>query len=314
MAPLQQDFGMSLFSLLAALLLEQVRPLSYGRWVEEPLSRLANFLEQRCNTGERHSGMIAWLFAVGVLMLVSAGVHFLLSDLSPLLGWLWTVLVLYAAMGLGQFGRHYSGIQQALRVGDVAQARKRLAEWRRCPADGLSSAQVARLAIEEALCVSHRHLFGVLACFLLLPGPAGAALYRVSAFLAGSWDQCGDDADRNFGSFARRTFAIIDWVPVRLTAASFAIVGNFEDAVDCWRAQADKWPADGLSIVVASGAGALGVQLGTQASRAAERSAIGTGDEPDVDFMASTVGLVWRALVLWLLVLLLFGLASLVGG
>jgi cobalamin biosynthesis protein CobD/CbiB len=136
----------------------------------------------------------------------------------------------------------------------------------------------------------------------------------VSAFLAGCWDQGGDDADRNFGSFARRTFAIIDWVPVRLTAASFAIVGNFEDAVDCWRVQADKWPADGLSIVVASGAGALGVQLGTQASRAAERSAIGSGDEPDVDFMASTVGLVWRALVLWLLVLLLFGLASLVGG
>jgi cobalamin biosynthesis protein CobD/CbiB len=41
---------------------------------------------------------------------------------------------------------------------------------------------------------------------------------------------------------------------------------------------------------------------------------MGTGDAADVDFMQSAVGLVWRALVLWLLLLLLLGLASLVGG
>jgi adenosylcobinamide-phosphate synthase len=45
----------------------------------------------------------------------------------------------------------------------------------------------------------------------------------------------------------------------------------------------------------------------------AERAEIGTGEEADVDFMESAVGLVWRVLVLCLLLLLL-GLASLVGG
>ncbi|MBN8497378.1 hypothetical protein [Accumulibacter sp.] len=45
-----------------------------------------------------------------------------------------------------------------------------------------------------------------------------------------------------------------------------------------------------------------------------DRVEIGPGDEADVDFMESAVGLVWRALVLWCLLLLLLGLASLVGG
>ena len=37
------------------------------------------------------------------------------------------------------------------------------------------------------------------------------------------------------------------------------------------------------------------------------------GDEADADSMQSGIGLVWRALLLWLLMLLLLGLAGLTG-
>ena len=107
---------------------------------------------------------------------------------------------------------------------------------------------------------------------------------------------------------------------MRITAAGFAIVGNFEDAVYCWRTQANKWPdslsGSGIGIVLASGAGALGVRLGmpvVEAGEIADRAEIGTGDEADVEFMQSAVGLVWRALLLWLLLLLLLGFANMVG-
>ena len=126
MAQLQQDFGMSLLSLLATLLLEQVRPLSYGELVQKPLSRLADFLQHRFDAGERRNGLIGWLLGVGVLMLFSTGLHFLLSDLSPLPGWLWTVLVLSAAMRYRHCGHYYTGIQLARRADDVTQARNLL--------------------------------------------------------------------------------------------------------------------------------------------------------------------------------------------
>ena len=163
-------------------------------------------------------------------------------------------------------------------------------------------------------------MFGVLVCFFLLPGPCGAVLYRAAAVFADTWGRRNDDAAERFGKFSQQAFAVIDWLPLRITAAGFAIVGNFEDAVYCWRNQADKWPDDqlgsGIGIVLASGAGALGVRLGmpvVEAGEISDRAEIGTGDEADVDFMQSAVGLVWRALMLWLLLLLLLGFASMVG-
>jgi len=311
---------MSLFSLIAVLLIEQVRPLPYRRVIHEPLSRLARFLEAQFNAGERSQGQLAWLLAVGGLVLISGAVYAACYALNPLLAWLWNVLVLYLTMGFRQFSHCYSDIQLALRMDDVPYARKLLADWRGRSADGLSSSEIARLAIEEALTASHYHVFGVLVCFVLLPGPCGAVLYRAAAFFAGAWGRRTDADAGRFGKFSQQAFAVIDWLPLRLTAAGFAIVGNFEDAIYCWRTQADKWPdrqlGRGIGIVLASGAGALGVRLGMpvmEAGKLADRAEIGTGDEADVDFMQSAVGLVWRALLLCLLLLLLLGFARLVG-
>jgi adenosylcobinamide-phosphate synthase len=311
---------MALLSLVAVLLIEQVRPLPYPLVVQQPLSRLARFLEGLFNAGEETHGLIAWLIAVGGLVLLAGGAYAALYLISPLLGWSWTVLVLYLTMGFRQFSHYFTDIQLALRMDDLPRARQVLAQWRGRSADELSSSEIARLAIEEALSAAHRHVFGVLVCFILLPGPCGAVLYRAAAFFADQWGRSsGADAGR-FGAFSERAFALIDWLPLRLTAAGFAIVGNFEDAIYCWRTQADKWPdgslGRGIGIVLASGAGALGVRLGmpvVEAGEIADRAEMGTGDEADIDFMQSAVGLVWRALLLWLLLLLLLGLANLIG-
>ena len=70
------------------------------------------------------------------------------------------------------------------------------------------------------------------------------------------------------------------------------------------------------SIVLASGAGALGVQLGAPVAEGVEVAGgleLGLGDPADADTMQSAVGLVWRATVLWMLLLFLLELASLVG-
>jgi len=311
---------MALFSLIAVLLLEQFRPLPYQWVVHQPLSRLARTLERLFNAGERSHGIVAWLIGVGGLVLIAGGVYFALASFNPLLAWLWNVLVLYLTMGFRQFSHYYTDIQMALRMDDLPHARKLLTEWRGRPSDDLSSSTIARLAIEEALSASHRHVFGVLVCFVVLPGPSGAVLYRVAAFFADLWGTRKDDDAGHFGKFSQQAFAVIDWLPSRLTAAGFAIVGNFEDAVYCWRTQAEKWPdshlGDGIGVVLASGAGALGVRLGmpvVEGGEISDRAEMGTGAEADVDFMQSAVGLVWRALLLWLLLLFLMGFASLVG-
>ena len=309
---------MSLVSLIIALLIEQAKPLSYRQVVFGPVSRLADTLDGWFNTGDRKHGVLAWMIGVGGLVLASGVLYALLFSLNPLLALALNVLVLYLTMGFRQFSHFYTDIQLALRMGDVIRARDLLAEWRGRSSDGLSSSDVARLAIEEALASSHRHVFGVLFWFVLLPGPCGAVLYRAAAIFSEHWGRRNDDPlQGEFASFAQQAFDVIDWLPLRATAAAFAVVGDFEDAVYCWRTQAAKWPDDGMGIVLASGAGALGVRLGmpvVESGEIADRVELGTGDEADVDFMQSAVGLVWRAIVLWLVLLLLLGLASLVGG
>jgi len=107
-------------------------------------------------------------------------------------------------------------------------------------------------------------------------------------------------------------FLVLEWPAVRLTAAAFAVVGDFEDAIYCWRTQAAAWSDPTLGIVLASGAGALGVKLGmplTELEGLYPRSELGIGEAADAPFLDSTVGLLWRALVLWVFVLIVIGLA-----
>ena len=93
---------------------------------------------------------------------------------------------------------------------------------------------------------------------------------------------------------------------MRLTAASFAVVGDFEDAVYCWRTQARSWPDPDAGIVLAAGAGAMGVRLGMpvqEVDGVQPRPELGVGEPADGPFLDTTVGLLWRALVLWVAVL-----------
>ncbi len=168
--------------------------------------------------------------------------------------------------------------------------------------------EVIRLALEEALLASHRHVFGVLLWFVAL-GPSGAVLYRLAAYLGGRWKNLGA-----FGEFARRALRVLEWPAVRLTGAAFAVVGDFEDAVYCWRTQAAGWPDPEAGIVLAAGAGAMGVRLGMavqDVEGADPRPELGVGDPADAPFLDSAVGLLWRAVVLWIVVLAMLTVARL---
>lgn len=293
-----------MLSLLVVLVIEQLRPLPYRHVVAQPLEKLCRLLENRINAGEKRDGIVAWLIAAGGCVLASSLLASFLASVSPFLGWLWNLCLLYWAMGFRRESDSYHGILLALRNADLTQARSRLATWSGQPAERLAAGAIARLAIEHALRTAHRRFFAVVTCFLLLPGASGAVLYRVADLLATSWNGSHEQETAAFGSFARRSFAIIDWLPVRITAATFAIVGDFERAFCCWRACAERSPADPLQIVLASAAGALRVGLGEVASESGKTSMagqFGLAGEPDADDMESAMGLVWRALVLWLL-------------
>jgi len=311
---------MTVLALIAALILEQIRPLNDRAALSRPLAASLDFIEHNLNAGAHHHGTAAWLLTVLPLLALSTAIYYLLYQVNSVLAWAWNVALLYLTMGFRQFSHHFTDIHKALDAGDLPRARLLTREWRGRPADELNTTEVARVAIEEAFMAAHHHVFGVLFWYAFLPGPAGAVLYRMALMLRSRWGAKTGAEHGGFGLFANTAFHYIDWIPVRMTAIGFAIVGNFEDAIYCWRNQAAKWRDPEIGIVLAAGAGAIGVKLGKTLREGVtvvgpsidERVEIGVGEEADAGFLNSTVGLAWRALVLWLLLLMLLAVATMV--
>jgi len=318
---------MSFLAVLAAIGLEQWRAFEWRAGVERFYVRYVRLLERKFNGGTARHGRYAAVAAVLPPVLVAALVFWAADALNPVAGFVWKVIVLYFLMGFRRFSHAVSAIIRALHENDLTAARRALGAWRGSSASELTSADVARLSIERGLVDAYRQVFAVIFWFVILPGPAGAVLYRAVALLAEEWNTPSPGVEPSapvasraeFGRPARRLLALLDWIPVRLTALAFAVVGDFEDAVSCWRTQAQRWAKQEgglpIGILLASGGGALGVQLGgplpVLVAEPDVRPELGTGDPVEPEVLPSAVGLVWRALILWLLLILLLTLAYL---
>lgn len=329
---------MSFFAVLLALLIEQLKPLPRDNWVHETLKSWVAWTGRNFDAGERHHTWVVWGVSVMVPTLLVLALHLAIVRHSVLLAMAFDVALLYLTLGFRQFSHYFTDIRDALDRGDENEARRLLAEWRHLDASELPRTEVLRHVIEHALLAAHRHVFGVFFCFVVFSalglGPTGAVLYRMAEFASRYWAyrQRTLDAPANdeLRALSRRVFALLDHVPARLTAFGFAVVGNFEEAVGSWRRDAGLWEHPNEGIILAAAAGAVGVQLGGAAAPGvtpdrsktfsagteaglAQAQGFTAGLPPQAAHLTSVVGLVWRSVVLWMLLLALLTLANVVG-
>jgi adenosylcobinamide-phosphate synthase len=329
---------MSFFAVLFALLIEQLKPLPRENWVHDTLFAWVRWTGRNFDAGKSHHTWVVWCVSVLGPTALVAGLYLLVSHYSLLLALVFDVGLLYLTLGFRQFSHYFTDIRDALDRGDENLARQQLAEWRHLDASELPRTEVLRHVIEHSLLAAHRHVFGVFFWFVVLSafglGPAGAVLYRMSEFASRYWAfksrRVGVPTNERLMALSQRLFNLVDHVPARLTAFGFAVVGNFEEAVTCWRRDASLWKYPNEGIILAAAAGAVGVALGGPAAPGVtpDRSqSFDDGGEPDAveaggstpglpaqpGHLRSVVGLVWRSVVLWMLLLALLSLANLVG-
>ena len=318
---------MTFLSILFALLIEQLKPLRADNPVYVGIKYFATRIEGAFNAGQVRHGRLGWFFVMVMVMVPTTLVYWLCVRIGPLAALAWNVLIVYLTLGFRHYSHYFSAIQLALNTGDETTARTLLAEWTKQDTVGMDVGEISRIAVEKALITSHRHVFGVFFWFLMPIGPACAVMYRVAEYLSRGWSEPEHMKNEVFGRFAIQAFYWIDWLPARLTAAAFAVVGNFEDAIYAWRNFAHRWTNETDGIILSSGGGAMGVLLGTRAENAVtplpadvatvdlteQESDIPPGTAPVPRALQSTVGLVWRALLLWMFVLLLLSVAVWLG-
>jgi len=298
----------SLLALLAALLAQHAWPVKGRQPLPAFYGRLCLSTAKRLNAGDRNSGILAWVALMAAVLVPVALATWLAVAIHPIVLWLLDVAVLYATLRFLQTARQLAAIEKSLRDADAAGAAIALAQWQGEPVEGEDAGAIARLAAEHALREAHHGTFAPLFWFLVLPGPLGLVLHPLARRAARTWEHPVDPEERDFGWFAARAFHVIDWIPQRASAFVFALVGNFEDALLCWRSQAARWVQPEEGIVLASGAGALGVRLGDPIPGPAapvDRPSLGSGDAAREDALTSLEGLLWRALIVWSIVYLL---------
>lgn len=260
--------------------------------------RLATWLEAGLNPGGRGQ---RWQGVAAMVLLVAPGV--------TLAGWLqqqaavgavFSVVVLYAAVGLRSLHQHAEPVAAALARSDLETARASVAHMVSRDTSALDAEGVARAAVESVLENGNDAVFGALFWFLVA-GAAGVLGYRLVNTLDAMW---GYKTPRylQFGWAAARLDDVLNFIPARLTALSYALLGRTRSALACWRTQAAAWDSPNAGPVMAAGAGALGVRLGGAAvyhGRTEVRPPLGQGAAPQGADIARALRLVRHGAGLW---------------
>lgn len=218
----------------------------------------------------------------------------------PLLEIIVPVILLYLAVGAQSLAQHAEVVRKALADGDLALARERVGWIVSRDTSELDEAGVARAAIESVLENGSDAVFAALFWFLILGAP-GAVLYRLSNTLDAMWGY-KNNRYLHFGWAAARFDDVLNYLPARLTAVTYLLLGKAADGWRCWRTQAPTWYSPNAGPVMAAGAGALGVSLGGGAryhGQWKERPPLGCGPTPTHEDIGRAVRLVNRGMWLW---------------
>jgi adenosylcobinamide-phosphate synthase len=224
--------------------------------------------------------------------------------------WTWyaDVILCYFALGAHSLFLHGEAVRRPLAARNLPEARRRASWLVSRDTRRLCETGIARAGVESMLENGNDAIFATLFWFLLLGGP-GALLLRLANTLDAMWGY-RNARFLHFGWAAARLDDLFNWIPARLTALTYALVGSPARAFRCWRHQASAWESPNAGRVMAAGAGSLGVLLGGNAvyeGREEERPYLGCGQDPDHRHIRAAIRLVQRGLLAWLGIFLLVG-------
>ncbi len=291
------DYLMMPSALLCAVLLDKIFGDPRRLHPLAGFGRIAAWLEARmnCSRHQRIKGMLAVL----LLLIPFIAASFYVSRI-PLWGWLAQTLLLYFALGMTSLAQHARAVHIALDANNLASARTAVGMIVSRDTAAMQSDDAARAAVESVLENGNDAVFGAVFWFVAA-GPAGAVAYRLANTLDAMW---GYRTTRYFyfGWAAARLDDALNFIPARLTALTYALLGNARHAWRCWRTQARLWYSPNAGPVMAAGAGALGVVLGGAAryhGAEKERPTLGIGQPTQAADITRAISLVQRGLWLW---------------
>jgi adenosylcobinamide-phosphate synthase len=253
---------------------------------------------------QRAAGVLAWLVSIIPWLLITL-LLWQQAELRPTI----SVIVLYFALGMQSLGEHANRIQSALEADDLTLARQHVGDIVSRDTASMHPEDISRAAVESVLENGSDAVFAALFWFAVAGAP-GVLLYRLSNTLDAMW---GYRTPRflYFGWAAARLDDVLNYIPARLTALTYALLGRTRLALHCWQQQAPAWDSPNAGPVMASGAGSLNLKLGGAAiyhGKMEQRPILGTEKPAQAADIGRAMTLVTRGAWLWAALILLAGI------
>lgn len=266
--------------------------------------KFAALIEATLNKGKAKffRGSVAWMMAVMPVVVCFYWLVAWMTEVHAVLAFLLHASMLYFSIGLRSLHEHTAPIEQALQKNDLPAARELTSRIVSRDTKDADAGDLAKAGVESLLENGNDAVFGTLFWFIVAGGP-GAVLFRLANTLDAMW---GYRSERflAFGWAAARIDDALNWIPARLTALSYAVLGNTRLAWQCWKTQAPLWSSPNAGPVMASGAGALGIALGGPAVYGGElesRPKLGMGNAAEPADIGRAWRLIRRTTALWII-------------
>lgn len=300
------------FTVLVSVLLDRLfgesrrfHPLvGFGKLAEQIEARIrASIANDEQPETVRIKGAIAVAAAIAPFFLLS-----IILATQPLVAKVADIILLYLALGSTSLCEHAQAVYAALEKGDLAEARSCVSKIVSRDTASLNEAEIARATIESVLENGNDAIFAPVFWYLMLGAP-GVVLYRLSNTLDAMWGYKNEEY-LHFGWAAARLDDLLNWLPARMTALTYTLLGKTRTAWSCWQSQAKLWYSPNAGPVMAAGAGALEVELGGPAiyhGLLKDRPALGQGRAPELADIKAAVDLVSKGLIAWVAFFVVLG-------
>lgn len=314
---------MTLLAIILALVLDQLlgeakrfHPLVGFGWlantVERVLKKLGHVLAKAISRADEISpkydciaGVVGWLLLVP---LIAFGLYWVFSpavtagEISALLV---ETLVLYFCIGGRSLAEHARTVLKPLSDGSVsndslARARQQLSRMVSRDTANLDKEGIAKATVESVLENASDAVLAPIFWFAVA-GIPGVLVYRLANTLDAMWGY-KNQYYRYFGWATARMDDVLNWLPARCCALSYAITGSWKTAIHCWQQQASLCDSPNAGPVMSSGAGAMEISLGGRAwyhGQETIKPMLGVGRAARCEDIEMAIQLVWRTTILW---------------
>jgi len=253
-------------------------------------------------------GIFAWSLAVIPIVLL---IYFIPRLLSPFSFFLFSIVIAWLAIGWNSLQAHGLAVANAFEDADIEQARLKTSYLVSRDTSELDETSLSRATIESLLENGNDAIFAALFWLGLLGAP-GIVLYRLSNTLDAMWGYRNERFEY-FGKFTARVDDVLNYIPARICALLYALCASSNNhrksAFTAWKTQAHNWYSPNAGVVMATGAGALGLRLGGSAiyhNKLKERPNLGNGDEAQASDIIRAIKLLNHSVYLLAISLITF--------